>query len=247
MHASNLLKAVLKPRSITSSSSGQSLNQKDSQSRGNRPSSPETSSASLSVSKKSSSTPVPVKMSCLCAPTNHAGSFRCRLHRGTQQSWGGRPLAPAATPATKPTPAAAENGPSSVTPVATENGNTKRIAQKLPTPRQAPMSFAPRQPPHMNYAPVHRTSDARPSRLSRVSVANEVETPVAQAHVAAAPKSKDGSGTVRYMKFTGGAGCASGAVLEGGMVFIKKIHTGKDVMRDVFGSGSGLSRAGLSL
>lgn len=32
-----------------------------------------------------------VKMSCLCAPTTHAGSFRCRLHR-PQQSWGGRPM-----------------------------------------------------------------------------------------------------------------------------------------------------------
>lgn len=31
------------------------------------------------------------KMACLCAPTSHAGSFRCRLHR-PQQSWGRRPL-----------------------------------------------------------------------------------------------------------------------------------------------------------
>lgn len=30
---------------------------------------------------------------CLCAPTNHAGSFRCRLHRSSEKSWGGRPLA----------------------------------------------------------------------------------------------------------------------------------------------------------
>jgi len=42
-----------------------------------------TSSSSSSVSGKASS--------CLCAPTTHAGSFRCRLHR-TQQSWGRRPL-----------------------------------------------------------------------------------------------------------------------------------------------------------
>lgn len=30
------------------------------------------------------------KMSCLCAPTTHAGSFRCRLHRSN--SWGGRSI-----------------------------------------------------------------------------------------------------------------------------------------------------------
>jgi hypothetical protein len=42
-----------------------------------------TSSSPSSVSGKASS--------CLCAPTTHAGSFRCRLHR-TQQSWGRRPL-----------------------------------------------------------------------------------------------------------------------------------------------------------
>lgn len=29
-------------------------------------------------------------MPCLCAPTTHAGSFRCRLHRSN--SWGGRTI-----------------------------------------------------------------------------------------------------------------------------------------------------------
>lgn len=29
-----------------------------------------------------------MRMACLCAPTTHAGSFRCRLHRAN--SWGGR-------------------------------------------------------------------------------------------------------------------------------------------------------------
>jgi len=31
-----------------------------------------------------------VEMPCLCAPTTHAGSFRCRLHRSN--SWGGRAI-----------------------------------------------------------------------------------------------------------------------------------------------------------
>ncbi|CAK9871513.1 unnamed protein product [Sphagnum jensenii] len=29
---------------------------------------------------------------CLCAPTMHAGSFRCRLHRSTEKGWAGRPI-----------------------------------------------------------------------------------------------------------------------------------------------------------
>jgi hypothetical protein len=45
------------------------------------------------------STPVPVKMTCLCAPTKHAGSFRCRFHR-SQTQWGGRPM-PSSPPKTE--------------------------------------------------------------------------------------------------------------------------------------------------
>lgn len=97
MHASNLLKAVLKPRSLsstTSSGKGQSLTtttttpqQNDVVStKGKRNiSSPDFPNPSASViAKKSShhpSSPPAVKMVCLCSPTNHPGSFRCRLHR----------------------------------------------------------------------------------------------------------------------------------------------------------------------
>ncbi|KAH9549482.1 hypothetical protein CY35_10G022400 [Sphagnum magellanicum] len=45
------------------------------------------------------SSPTPVKMTCLCAPTKHAGSFRCRLHR-SQTQWGGRPM-PSSSPKTE--------------------------------------------------------------------------------------------------------------------------------------------------
>ncbi|CAM6045322.1 unnamed protein product [Sphagnum compactum] len=38
---------------------------------------------------------------CLCAPTNHAGSFRCRLHRSSEKSWGGRPLASSSSSSAK--------------------------------------------------------------------------------------------------------------------------------------------------
>lgn len=101
MHASNLLKAVLKPRNLsstTSSGKGQSLvtttttttttpQQNDVVStKGKRNiSSPDFSHPSAGViAKKSShhpSSPPAVKMVCLCSPTNHPGSFRCRLHR----------------------------------------------------------------------------------------------------------------------------------------------------------------------
>lgn len=49
--------------------------------------------AAVTASKAAATGPkaAPVRMSCLCAPTTHAGSFRCRLHR-SQQSWGGRPM-----------------------------------------------------------------------------------------------------------------------------------------------------------
>ncbi|KAH8937560.1 hypothetical protein BDL97_16G035100 [Sphagnum fallax] len=32
--------------------------------------------------------PAATKIACVCAPTKHAGSFRCRLHRGGQFQWG---------------------------------------------------------------------------------------------------------------------------------------------------------------
>lgn len=58
------------------------------------------------------------------------------------------------------------------------------------------------------------------------------------------------SSSVRYMKFSHGAGScgANGAVIDGGMSFVKKLQTGgKDVMHEVFGSGTAMSRAALSL
>lgn len=180
MHASNLLKAVLKPRSISSNSSGQKLNAKDA--RGPQSSSPD-SGLSLSVTKKASPAPKPaVKMSCLCAPTNHAGSFRCRLHRSTQRSWGGRPVPAVDTTSNAPTAATSGKGPSPTPSVDGESANSKRGVQQVP-----------RQPTAMAFAPAHRSSDSmpRPSRLSRVSAASDVDSPVAEASTPApssAPK-----------------------------------------------------------
>jgi hypothetical protein len=236
MHASNLLKAVLKPRSITSSSERKTLNTKDSNSRGRRPSSPD-SGLHLIVNKKSGPVPKPVKMSCLCAPTNHAGSFRCRLHRGNQQSWGGKNLGP--SPTTPKSPTATTTKGSSPMPIDGENGSSKRVVHQLPITGQPLMSFSP---------PGHRSSEPRPSRLSRVSAASDVEAPSPEASAPAPPAPKIASSHVRYLKYNGGASCANGAVIDGGMMLVKKLQTGgKSAMHEVFGSGTAMSRAALSL
>ncbi|CAK9278705.1 unnamed protein product [Sphagnum jensenii] len=100
MHASNLLKAVLKPRALsTTAGKKQSLvntPQNDgSCTKGNLMSSSDHSSlpsAASVIARQSSlrhsSSPPPVKMTCLCSPTSHPGSFRCRLHRTDKQSPG---------------------------------------------------------------------------------------------------------------------------------------------------------------
>jgi hypothetical protein len=248
MHASNLLKAVLKPRSISGSSQGQSLNSKDSKSRGNRGAAAPDSGLSLNVTKKGGPIPKPaVKMSCLCAPTNHAGSFRCRLHRGNQQSWGGRPVPAGTTTTSSKSPTAAASpakAPSQTSVDASESANSRRVV-----PHPLPSS----RPPMMSYSPPHRSSEVhRPSRLSRVSAASDVDAPVPQAAVPApSPSPLVGKTTVRYLKFNPGAAAscgANGSVIDGGMSFVKKLQTGgKDVMHEVFGSGTAMSRTALSL
>ncbi|KAJ8754923.1 hypothetical protein K2173_015435 [Erythroxylum novogranatense] len=39
--------------------------------------------------KSQSNKPSGVRWNCLCSPTTHAGSFRCRLHRGHGMTRGG--------------------------------------------------------------------------------------------------------------------------------------------------------------
>lgn len=157
MQASNLLKAVLKPQSFTSSSERKSLN--ISKARGTRPPLAD-SGLHLVVNKKIAPVPKPVKMSCICAPTNHAGSFRCRLHRGTQQSWGGKNLGPSSPTSNSPT--AVSSKAASPTPLNRENGSNKLVGSQLPTARQPLISLS---------SPHHRSTEARQSRLSIVCAA----------------------------------------------------------------------------
>lgn len=60
-----------------------------------------------------------------------------------------------------------------------------------------------------------------------------------------------GNAAVRYLKFNPGAAAscgANGSLIDGGMSFVKKLQTGgKDVMHEVFGSGTVMSMAALSL
>lgn len=81
MNASKLLKAVLRPRSIqTNSGRGPAVSDGPSP---RRSLSPDSRLPKDFTSKRSSS---PAKMTCMCSPTNHPGSFRCRFHRARKQS-----------------------------------------------------------------------------------------------------------------------------------------------------------------
>jgi len=81
MNASKLLKAVLRPRSIqTNSGRGPAASDGPSS---RRSLSPDSRLPKDFTSKRSAP---PAKMTCMCSPTNHPGSFRCRFHRARKQS-----------------------------------------------------------------------------------------------------------------------------------------------------------------
>ncbi|KAG0556212.1 hypothetical protein KC19_11G035400 [Ceratodon purpureus] len=154
MHASKLLKGVLISRTLNSTSSNQESSSASSPNstpaRGKRAFSSDNALTSTSLIPKKTSSPV--KTTCLCAPTKHAGSFRCRLHRVTQKHWDGRQIHPTST-----STAAAS---SSASLPANENSGTVGVitpwANGVAVPTTGCMS---------------RTGAARPSRLRMVVVA----------------------------------------------------------------------------
>lgn len=100
MHASKLLKGVLKPRTLNSTTANDQASNSTSNTsdasgagtaRGKRAFNPDNTISSTTLTPKKIIT-VPERTACLCAPTKHAGSFRCRLHRVSQKHWGGRLL-----------------------------------------------------------------------------------------------------------------------------------------------------------
>jgi len=94
MHASNLLKAVLKPQAPSSGEKSTSVTPC-----AVTPSTKISTKKAAKIGKVSTETP-PVKMTCLCAPTKHAGSFRCRFHR-SQTQLGANPVPSSSPPKTK--------------------------------------------------------------------------------------------------------------------------------------------------
>ncbi len=147
MHASNLLKAVLKPQAPSS-----------------REKSPVTVSevpcgkipSKKSARKTMVSTSAPVKMTCLCAPTKHAGSFRCRLHR-SQTQWGGRPM-PSSPPKTEEVEAVLGVSPEPRT-------------SSVPEMILKPVVSLPAPPPNS----LTRSPPRGASRLNRMAIASQSE------------------------------------------------------------------------
>lgn len=78
MNASKLLKAVLRPRALQNNVGRTPTATTDGPS-SRRSLSPDSRLPASTLSSKRSSTPV--KMTCMCSPTNHPGSFRCKYHR----------------------------------------------------------------------------------------------------------------------------------------------------------------------
>lgn len=181
MHASKLLKGVLISRTLNSSPSSDQESSSaggntNVPARGKRAFSSDSSSALTSailVPKKStsSSCTLPIKTTCLCAPTKHAGSFRCRLHRVTQKHWDGRQIHHAASTA---------SSSSSLSP-ANENSGSRDALQALVAPGWASTGLAAASPGTECLSRTGAAALARPSRLRMVVVAaqhaEETESP----------------------------------------------------------------------
>lgn len=143
MHVSNLLKAVLKPCNFSSKPSNQPMNAPKTASGGPRlPEPRKVLNKQLQEKKRPSSHP---KMTCLCAPTTHPGSFRCRMHRASL-----------ACSITRETPHLS-------TPKPVQRSHNNICGQKQVVPTM--LWLAPN--------PQRSRSRPRPSRLSRVVVATQ--------------------------------------------------------------------------
>ncbi|KAJ7232494.1 hypothetical protein O6H91_15G085900 [Diphasiastrum complanatum] len=87
MHVSHLLRRVLKQHGLPSGSS----NCSNDSAVGKRDGGSSRSAYDHSLGKNIlliGNGPTPAKRTCLCSPTSHAGSFRCRLHRSSKAQWG---------------------------------------------------------------------------------------------------------------------------------------------------------------
>lgn len=146
MHVSNLLKAVLKPCNLSAKSSKQSTAASKNIDYGARPILEPKKLLNTQLQEKkilpSHATP---KTRCLCAPTTHPGSFRCRLHRATRSKSSAGEMQLLLTTSPRPTQQKSISGNSSQKHV------VPTMLWQTPTPHSRP----------------------RPSRLSRVVVATQ--------------------------------------------------------------------------
>eukprot|EP00249_Psilotum_nudum_P000969 c13203_g1_i1 orf=3-455(-) len=100
MHASGFLPSALRPQGKVKNTPSENTLQsptREIQSTAVRKSRVACDNAPLSRPAVKKPTSPPTKMVCLCAPTTHAGSFRCRLHRGNSKQFSRTPLTAAAT------------------------------------------------------------------------------------------------------------------------------------------------------
>jgi hypothetical protein len=162
MHASNLLKAVLKPRSLSSTTSGRKQSlvtpQNEVTTKGKRISSLDhslPSATSVIARKPSHSSSPPVKVTCLCSPTNHPGSFRCRHHRT------GNPLGSASASSSK------TSGASSRVPAA----DSRQAAHMIRANGMHNLPSLPGPPP----SSLARSPLGRTSRLNPMVASGEAE------------------------------------------------------------------------
>eukprot|EP00246_Nothoceros_aenigmaticus_P004594 TRINITY_DN16188_c0_g1_i2.p1 TRINITY_DN16188_c0_g1~~TRINITY_DN16188_c0_g1_i2.p1 ORF type:complete len:195 (-),score=1.58 TRINITY_DN16188_c0_g1_i2:557-1141(-) len=193
MHAPNLLKVVLKPRSSTTDSApGQSTSSGTGGTA--KPSAMSRSASESTLDSIAKGAAAPPRMICLCAPTTHAGSFRCRLHRASQTQW---PTPASSTPSTGSQHATSAGGIDIPDP----ERRTRPQKKRSPMLERSPSFSPPRSP------------DGHPSRLSKVVVAGDND-------VAGYKKvsSSSSEGPVRISKFLSSNSSTTSSVVTGMMV-----------------------------
>eukprot|EP00249_Psilotum_nudum_P009761 c22138_g1_i2 orf=658-1167(-) len=145
MHASNLLQTVLKSRKRSTSGMH-----------------------SVSSSRRNRTVvndPCPAPQMCLCSPTTHPGSFRCRLHRAPLDQ------RDRLSPAPEEAKATVANDPSNLTTIGTPVMPNNKM--KMPPIGKDVRRHSLPSTLNPSNRSISRKLETRPSRLSRVIVAED--------------------------------------------------------------------------
>lgn len=159
MNASNLLQSALRPRNFSSSPRRPVNSPKR-----NRKVSSKLCTASENVVPAGGSihqNALPATQRCLCSPTTHPGSFRCRLHRASKAH---PSTCSTATPATKVQPKQTLSGKEPVIPSSMKVPPVDKVVRRAVA---SPLGSTNCQTP--------RKFEAKPSRLSKVVMAADPE------------------------------------------------------------------------